>query len=194
MDWTLETLYLACFALGGSVLVLQTLMTMFGGADHSDVGIGHVEHIDIGSTGSGESHESDSGMSLLSVRSIAAFLACFGLVGWGGVHAGWRTSATLGAAFGAGALALVLVGYLFASVRKLGAAGNVDPRNAVGRTARVYLRIPSKGSGKGKVTVSLQGRTCEFHASTIGEAIPTGGEVRIVRQITEDTFEVEALA
>jgi hypothetical protein len=193
MDWTLQTLYLGCLALGGSVLVLQTLASMFGAGDHSDADLGHMDHADIGHAGSGESHESETGISLLSVRSISSFLACFGLVGWGGVKAGWGQLPTLGAAFAAGTLALVLVGYLFASVRKLGAAGNVDPKNAVGRTARVYLRIPGKSSGKGKVTVSIQGRTVEFHASTSGEEIPTGGEVRIVRQITEDTFEVEAL-
>ena len=194
MDWTLETLYLGCFTLGGAVLVLQTVATLFGGGEHSDVDVSHVGHMDIGHSGSGESHESDTGMSLLSVRSIAAFLACFGLVGWGGTKAGWGTPLALVAAFGAGAMALFLVAYLFASVRKLGAAGNVDPKNAVGRTARVYLRIPGRGAGKGKITVSLQGRTVEFHAATNGAEIPTGREVRITKQITEDTFEVEALS
>jgi hypothetical protein len=194
MDWTLETLYLACFALGGSVLVLQTVASLFGAGDHHDVDVSQLGHADIGHTGSGESHEGDTGLNLLSVRSIAAFLACFGLVGWGGTKAAWGTPLTLVTAFAAGALALFLVAYLFASVRKLGAAGNLDPKNAVGCTARVYLRIPGKGSGMGKITVALQGRTVEFHASTNGGEIPTGREVRITRQITEDTFEVEALS
>lgn len=193
MNWTLETLYLGCFALGAAVLVLQTVASLFGGGDHSDVDVSHLGHMDIGHSGSGESHESDTGMSLLSVRSIAAFLACFGLVGWGGTRAGWGTPLALVAAFGSGAVALFLVAYLFASVRKLGASGNLDPRSAVGRTARVYLRIPGKSTGKGKITVALQGRTVEFHASTNGAEIATGREVRITKQITEDTFEVEAL-
>ena len=193
MNWTLETLYLACFALGGGVVLVQTLALLFGGVDHSDVDAGQLDHADIGHAGSGESHAGDTGMSLLSVRSVSAFLACFGLVGWGGTRAGWSTVPALAAAFAAGALALVLVAYLFASVRKLGAQGNIDPQNAVGRAARVYLRIPGKGAGKGKITIALQGRTVEYHASTSGEEIPTGREVRVVRQITEDTFEVEAL-
>jgi hypothetical protein len=194
MNWTLETLYLGCFALGGAVVLIQTLALLFGGVDHSDVDAGHFDHGDMGHAESGETHAGDSGMSLLSVRSVAAFLACFGLVGFGGTRGGWGTAATLGAAFAAGGLALVLVGYLFASVKKLGAQGNVDPANAVGRAARVYLRIPGKGAGKGKITIALQGRTVEYHASTSGEEIPTGREVRVVRQITEDTFEVEALS
>ena len=193
MNWTLETLYLGCFALGGAVLVLQTVATMFGGGEHPDIDVSHAGGLDIGHAGSGETHESDSGMSLLSVRSIAAFLACFGLVGWGGTRAGWSTPFSLASAFAAGALALLLVAYLFASVRKLGAAGNLDPQNAVGRTARVYLRIPGQCAGKGKITVALQGRTVEYQASTNGAEIPTGREVRITKQITEDTFEVEAL-
>jgi len=57
----------------------------------------------------------------------------------------------------------------------------------------VYLRIPARNAGKGKITVSIQGRTHEFAASTAGQEIPSGAEVKVARQITQDTFEVEAL-
>ena len=48
-------------------------------------------------------------------------------------------------------------------------------------------------AGKGKITVAVQGRTVEFNAFTNGRAIPTNAEVRVVRQVTPDTFEVEPL-
>lgn len=193
MNWTMETVYLGCAAVGGTVLVLQTLMLFFGGADHGDVGgVGHFDHGDIGQADSGE-HTHDTAFGLLSVRTGAAFLCFFGLMGWGGTSAGWGTFPTMGAALAAGLLMLALVGWLFSVQKKLYAAGNVDPRNAIGRSARVYLRIPAGNTGKGKITIALQGRTVEFNALTQGREIATGSEVRVTKQITQDTFEVEPL-
>lgn len=192
MDWTIKTVYLGCAVLGGAVLLIQTVLTMTGGGDHD---IGHAaDGPDIGAAGSGESPEHDTGFGLISIRSVASFFCFFGIVGMYGASAGWSTPATLAAAAGAGVVMLLGVAWLFSMQRKLYAQGNVDPKNAVGRTARVYLRIPASGAGKGKVTVSVQGRTVEYSASTKGAEIPTGSEVRITRQITEDTFEVETLA
>jgi hypothetical protein len=188
MNW-IEKLYLGCAAAGGTVLVIQTLMLLFGG----DSDAHSTEHVDMGHGTSGELHAHDAAFGLLSVRTGAAFLAFFGLVGWGGTSAGWGTLPTLGAAFLAGFVMLVAVGMLFRAQRKLFAQGNLDPHNAVGRTARVYLRIPASNAGKGKITVAIQGRTAEYDAFTAGAEIPTGAEVEVVRQVTADTFEVKAV-
>ena len=183
MAWTLETVYLGCAAAGGTVLVLQTVMLLLGGGDHE--ADGDVGHHDV--------HDGDPAFTLLSVRTGAAFLAFFGLAGWGGLRAGWSTPASLGAALGAGTVSLFAVAWLFSLQRKLHSEGNLDPRNALGKSARVYLRIPGTNAGRGKITVAIQGRTAEFNAATRGAELATGSEVRIVRQITPDTFEVEAL-
>lgn len=191
MEWTIKTLYFATAAAGGTVLLVQTVMLLFGGGD-SDVA--HTDgHVDIGAADSGEPHGHDAGLGLLSIRSCAAFLCFFGLTGLYGSSRGWSTEMTLFVSLAIGALMLVGVAWLFSMQRKLYSAGNIDPRNAVGRTARVYLKIPAANAGKGKVTVAIQGRTVEFSALSRGPEIPTGSEVRIARQITEDTFEVEPL-
>lgn len=192
MSWTMETVYLGCAVAGGTVLVLQTAMLLFGGGHDADAG--HDGHVDLGQTDSGETHGHDATFGLLSVRTGAAFLTFFGLAGWGGSRAGWSTFATIGVALVAGTVMLFAVGYLFSLQRKLYSQGNLDPRNAVGRAARVYLRIPAANAGKGKITVSIQGRTVEFTACTVGPELATGSEVRVVRQITSDTFEVEPLS
>ncbi len=184
MSWTMETVYLGCAAAGGTVLVLQTAMLIFGGGD-ADHDAGHGDVAD--------GHGHDGAFGLLSVRTGAAFLAFFGLAGWGGSRAGWSTFATIGAALVSGLVMLFAVAYLFSLQRKLYSEGNLDPANAVGRPARVYLRIPGANSGKGKITVSIQGRTVEYAACTVGAELATGSEVRIVRQLTPDTFEVEPL-
>jgi hypothetical protein len=192
MTWTMHTVYLACAAAGGSVLLIQTLLILFGGGDH-DADAPGSDQAEIGHSGSGEHDSHDAAFNLLSVRSVAAFLTFFGLAGWGGTTAGWSTFATIIAAVLSGSAMLVAVGWLFSLQNRLYSQGNLEPRNAVGRSARVYLRIPANGAGKGKITVSVQGRTHEFHASTTGAEIPTGAEVKVVKQITQDTFEVETL-
>lgn len=194
MPGSIQTVYLVCATAGGAVLFLQTALLLFGhGADHD----GDVSSADVGSAGhdSGETHASDTGLSLLSVRAIAAFLAFFGLAGWAGTRAGWDTLPTLAAALGAGFVMLFAVAWLFSLQKKLTAQGNLEPARAVGLTARVYLRIPPTNSGKGKIQVVVQGRTAEFSAFTRhATQLETGSEVRVVRQVTADTFEVEPIA
>jgi hypothetical protein len=191
MTWNMETIYLGCAAVGGTVLVVQTILLMFGGGDHD--ADAHVDTGGIGASDSGEAHGHDSGFGLFSVRTVAAFLTFFGLGGWAGLNAGWSGGKTIAAATAAGLLMLFLVAWLFHAQKKLASQGNVQPAGAVGLTARVYLRIPESNSGKGKITVAMQGRTVEFNAFTSGRAIPTDAEVRVVRQVTVDTFEVEPL-
>lgn len=191
MEWSLLTVYLGCAAAGGTILLVQTVMLLFGGGDH-DGDVGHVE-TGIGASDSGEVHTQDTGFGLFSVRTISAFLAFFGLAGWAGLRAGWSDGITVAVAFGAGTAMLFGVAWLFHVQKRLASQGNVEPARAVGMTARVYLRIPENNTGKGKITVALQGRTVELAAFTKGPAIPTDSEVRVVRQVTPDTFEVESL-
>ena len=182
MNW-IEMLCLGCALVGGSVLVLQTVMSVFGG-DHGDM------HHDAG----GDTGDHDSASNWLSIRSVAAFLAFFGLASWGCLKSGWSPLASLAVGLAAGSVMLVAVGLLFRLPAKMHSQGNIEPEGAVGKVGHVYLRIPAKNTGKGKITLVLQGRTAEFHACTQGAEIPTGAEVRIARLITSDTFEVESLA
>jgi hypothetical protein len=176
MEWPSETLYIGCTALGGAVLSLQLLLLLFGGD-------GDADGLEDGS----------DGMSFLSIRSFASFLTLFGLFGWWGSVAEWGPARTLATAAVAGLLMMVAVGWLLASFRKLQSTGNIDPTNAVGTTVRVYLRVPAENSGKGKVTVAIQGRSRQFEAVTKGAELPTGSDARIVGMTTQDTFEVVPL-
>lgn len=192
MNVSMETVYLGCAAAGGTVLVIQTIALLTGGGDH-DTDAVHVGSSEMGNADSGEVHTTDSGFGLFSVRTIAAFLTFFGLAGWAGLDAGWNPGITILVALGAGTVMLFGVAWLFHAQKKLNAQGNVEPARAVGMTARVYLKIPAKNAGKGKIQVALQGRTVELDAFTTGREIATGAEVRVVRQVTADTFEVENL-
>lgn len=182
--WTLMKVYIACATAGGAVLLGQAGLNLFGiGADTDVDADVDADELDTG----------DGSVSFISVRTLASFMTMFGLVGWLGTAEGWGGVKTPVIALLSGSSTMVVVAYLMFSFRKLASSGNVKPASAIGSTAQVYLKIPANGSGQGKVTVTLQGRTLEFSAITAGEEIPTGAACRLVGMTTEDTFEVEPL-
>jgi len=182
MEWTMVTVYMGCAFVGGAVLVLQLLLLFFGGDTDVDAGM-DVDEV----------HTDGDHLGFLSIRAIAAFLTFFGLTGWWGSVGEWGTVPTLAAAVGSGSLMMAVVAWLVSLQRKLYSQGNIDPANAVGRAAKVYLRIPGSSSGKGKITVTVQGRAKQYEAVTDGPELATGSEVRVVRMTTPGTFEVAAL-
>lgn len=175
----MDTFFLVCAALGGTVIVLQTLAGMLGlGGDH-DTDHGDADHGDNGF------------MGMLSVRTVAAAVTFFGL---GGLTARYYDAAepiALGAAVGAAAVAFYAVAVLIRSLSKLKADGTVRLDRAVGSTGSVYLRIPAAKGGTGKVHLTVQNRTAECLAVTAGAEIPTGATVRVVGIVHTDTVEVE---
>ncbi|QDV09772.1 hypothetical protein Poly30_53320 [Planctomycetes bacterium Poly30] len=174
-SFTAGTLYFGCAVAGGAVLSIQMLLLFLGG----DVADGEVDL------------DGDSdGVSFFSIRAVAAFLTFFGLIGMYGQQQGWSDALTAGSALGAGVGMMLVVAWLFSMQSRLHQEGNIQPAAAVGMGATVYLRIPGENSGKGKITVALQGRTSEFAAITEGPELPTGSDVTIVRMVNETTFEV----
>ena len=177
--WTLTTLYMTCAAIGGAVVVIQLILGLIG-LDGDDFD-GDV------------SLDGDGDFQFISIRAIAGFLTMFGLAGWAGTASGWSpvVSALVGLLVGSGTF--VGVGWLLSIQRKLDSSGNLDPAQAEGSTARVYLTVPAQNSGRGKITVELQGRTAEFSAFTLGDELPTGSQVRVVRMASPGVFEIAAL-
>jgi len=179
--WSLTTLYLTCAAIGGAVVIVQLALSLFGfGGDDLDG--------DVGFDG-----DADGDMQFLSVRAIAGFLTMFGLAGWAGTTSGWSAPVTALVALFAGSTTFAVIGWLLSLQRKLDSSGNLDPKGAVGLTGRTYLRIPADNSGRGKVTIELQGRTAEFEAFTLGAELATGAQVRVVRMTSPGIFEVASV-
>ncbi len=106
-----------------------------------------------------------SGLRLLNLRSVIVFLAIggwlnlifFSLVG----PIGSLILSILG-----GLLAAYLQALAFRASMKLESSGNLDYHHALHKEATVYLRIPKKHQGKGKVTLVIQERYAEIDAVT----------------------------
>ena len=182
-DWTMIKIYLACAVAGGAVLIGQTGLNLFG--------LGGGEDIDADADV--DTVEGADGLNFLSIRALAGFLTFFGLVGWGGTASDWHGGVTALVAFASGSTVMIFVAVIMRFFSRMHSEGNVDPKNAVGSNAKVYLKIPANNSGKGKITVSIQGRSMEFDAVTSGDELPSGSECRLLHMTTEDTFEVAPL-
>lgn len=182
----METAFQACAIIGGTVLILQTLLASLGifhhGFDGTDTPGDHaLEH-----------DPSAAFFKLLSIKTAVAFLTFFGLGGLAATHAGIVAPLSLVCALGTGAAAFFFVGWLMVAMSRLQTQGNVDLWNAMGTTGRVYLRVPPRRSGRGKVTLAVQGRTVEVPAMTAGDELPTGSLVQIINVSADDLVEVVA--
>ena len=140
--------------------------------------------------GSAEVHQGIfSGLNILTVRGVVAF---FTLFGWSGLWLSQLGLHPLLAAFLAiqiGVIGMVGVALILRSALRLQYDGTLDLRNAVGRAGTVYLTVPARRGGCGKVNVLVQEQLREFEAVTEeAEPIPTGEKVLVTGLAGEDTL------
>lgn len=156
------------------VLLVQTVLLLIGMGD-ADADF-DPDGIDIG-----EAAEGDGGLALFSVRGIVAMLC---IAGWSGVvfvDIGLPDAVSILFAAACGIAALVGMAYLMKAVMKLQHSGNIQLGAAIGKVGEVYIPIPAKGEGRGKISINVQERLIEVDAISKGEApLKTGDTVRVV--------------
>lgn len=184
----MDTLFLACAGLGGTLVVCQFLASLLGlGGDHDTDHGGDTDH---------DSHDNHGHgnwlFGALTFRSVSAALMFFGLGGLTADYYGANTASASGVALGAGAGALYAVAGLMKWLAGLKSDGTARIDGAVGHTGSVYLRVPGEKAGAGKVHLNLQNRTVEYLAVTPGPELPTGAAVKVVGVVATDTVEVVA--
>src|SRR5262245_54191345 len=196
----METTYLVCAIVGGTLIACQFLMTLLGlGGGHDFVGHdggGHDFHMDAhheaghDSGHEGHDHGSSWFLGLLTFRTLTAAVAFFGLTGLMTVRANLEPLQSLALSVGAGAAALLLVGWLMRQLGRMNVDGTVRIDRAVGSKGTVYLTIPAGRAGVGKCHVSQQNRTVEYKAVTSLDSLATGAKIVVVAVIGPDTIEV----
>jgi len=185
----METVFLVCAAVGGTLLVCQFLLGLLGAGHHE---IGHDHGFDHhAGHGHADDNEHESWfVSVLTFRAVVAALTFFGLAGLVAHHSTDEPLLPLGVAILAGAGALFGVAWMMKMLYRLKAEGTVRIDRAVGMTGTVYLSVPAGNGGAGKVTVKLQNRTVEYLAISRQEALPTGTAIQVVAVVGPDTVEV----
>lgn len=197
-----ETIYLTCAWVGGTLIVCQFLITLLGlGAGHDvaghDVG-GHDMgggHDVVGHDAAGHhepAHEPSQSwfFSLLTFRTLSAAAAFFGLAGLFSIRMEMEPIPGLLLALGAGSIALVIVAWAMSLLTRLNVDGTVRIERAIGSRGTVYLSVPGAKSGLGKVHINLHNRTVEYHAITSQDQLPTGAKIVVVGIVGADTVEV----
>ncbi len=133
----------------------------------------------------------DPAFTLLSVRSIIAFFTFFGWMGVLALSRGLGSTPVILIAGGAGLAAMFTVAYLMYFFSRLAEEGNADLTELIYKNATVYLTIPERRRGKGKVHVTLRNSLREMDAVTEGERLETGQSVKIVEIIEDNVLVVE---
>lgn len=167
MWWSsMSTLEQVLFVLASSstaIMIIFLILLLFGfetdefdGADIPDMDVDGINDDPISGI---------AGLKVLTLRGVLVFVAmgswtAFLLVG----------SLDIWLALLIGVVVGVVAAYLqaiaFRATLKLESVGNIDYENAIGKTGTVYIRIPKKRSGKGKVSLIIQDRLVEVDAVT----------------------------
>lgn len=190
-----EQFFYAIALLSSAVMAVQLLLSLIGlGGDAHDIGGAgaevpggvDVDHPDM------EAHS--SGLGMLSVKTITAFLVGFGWTGAVLTGYGWPILLAILGAVAVGAVFMVLVFFLMRSIYRLSESGTVDEKNAEGRAGTAYIPVPAKRGGTGQVQVVVQGRLREIPCVTDDErGIPTGTPVRVTKVLEGGTALVERM-
>ncbi len=192
-------LFLLCAVIGGTVFVVQFALSLLGlGGEHVDLpgdfDLDADLDVDLDSTDAGsiEGHGSTRLFGILSLRTVTAAIAFFGL---GGLFMSELTNSPLWqvvVAVIAGGGALYGVHYVTRSLYRLRHDGTTRIEWLVGESATVYVPIPAAREGHGKVQVRTKGGIHECAAVTSdGQTLPTGTVVRVVQVVGPSLVEVE---
>ena len=187
---TLGNFFILCAVVGGTIMVCQFVLTMIGLGGDADF----ADHVpdDLSSDSHGD-HGSWL-FGVISFRTLSAAFGFFGLGGWAVRAGGLGVPLQLLAAVGSGAAAMYGVHYIMLLFSRLSHDGTVRIDGAIGKTGTVYIPIPAKRTGVGKIQLKLQNRIVEYPAMTSGdEKLPTGAKVVVVKLLESSTLEVEPI-
>jgi len=179
MDVTLQVYWY--IAIGASVFfILQTIVTFVGGGGDVDVDV----DTDAGQV--------DSPFHFFSLRNLVSFLLGFG---WTGVSL-YRSIGSqwvlLVIAILVGLLFIAMFFFIIKTLLKLSEDNSFKIKDTLGKTGDVYVQIPPKKSGKGKVFVSVRGSTHELSAITEDDELLKVGSLIKVVKVEEKTLIVTA--
>lgn len=152
-------------AVTATIIMLVFLVLMILGMDDSTFD-GGVQDADL----SYLSDEPISAIAGLKIFTIRGALAFFSIGGWVVYMISPSLHVLLVLLIGivSGLIASVLQALAFKAAMNLESSGNFDYNRTIGKVATVYIRIPKKRQGKGKVTLTLEDRFVEIDAITDG--------------------------
>lgn len=160
--------------------LIQLIMTFVGGdADHD--------------TDTDHSMDTDGvGFHLFTVKNLIAFFTLFAWSGLACIEGGFALATILIISSISGFVMMLIMASLFYYISQFAYSGTMDFKNAIGQTGDVYLSIPPKKSGVGKVQVKVQGALRTLDAMTEDpEKIKTGTLIQVTEITTNNILLVK---
>lgn len=190
-----EKFYYTVAILSTLVFVVQLVLNLIGiGVGDADVDASAAHDAMDASSVHDVGHGHGTGLGVISVKTVMAFLVGFGWTGAICLGGGVRLGFAIPLSIIVGAVLMLLVFWMLKVFYDLAEAGNVDTKNAVGKTATVYVSIPPAGQGRGQVQVTVQGRLREMNAvAQDEEALKPGTHVRVVKLLDAETVLVKKM-
>jgi hypothetical protein len=168
---TLMQIFWGCALISTIIMVIQFILSLCG--------VGDVD-MDVDMS-AGDGLDAATGMDLFSIKNVIIFFVGFGWAGISFREIIPQDGLLILAALACGCFFVASFIMIFKQLMKFEGNGAVNMSEAVGKKAEVYLRIPAKRNGKGKVQVSLNGVAREYDAVTNDdEMIPSGKIVDII--------------
>ena len=175
-----EKIYFIIAVVASALLIIQIVLMLFslGGAGDFDM----TGDVDVNMDGVFDGDAGDGGLSFFTVKGMTAF---FALGGWCGFAAQMGLPDNIWApiliAIATGTVALLGVGFAMRGIAKMQSSGNIVKHKLEGLTATVYVSVPAKRSGRGKIVLTAQDSYMEIDAMTDEEErIPVDTQVKIV--------------
>ena len=168
---TLMQIFWGCALISTVIMVIQFILSLCGMGD-VDMDVDMI---------AGDGLDAATGMDLFSIKNVVIFFVGFGWAGISFREIIPQDGLLILAALACGCFFVASFIMIFKQLMKFEGNGAVNMSEAVGKKAEVYLRIPAKRNGKGKVQVSLNGVAREYDAVTNDdEMIPSGKIVDII--------------
>lgn len=179
----LEKIYW-CIAIPFSLLFLiQLVLTFFGGDFDAAEADGDVD--------ASVDHDTGIDFQFLTLKNLIAFFTIFGWAGIACLDAEMSTATTVFISLISGLIMMSVMASIAYFMGKLTDDGTLKIKNAIGKTASVYLTIPAKRSGMGKVQIQVQGlRTLDALTDEDIE-LKTGSIVDVIEIINNEILLVK---
>lgn len=127
----------------------------------------------------------------LTLKNLIAFFTIFGWTGIVCFDANLSVGISILISTIAGTLMMTLMASILYFMSKLADSGTLNLKNAIGKTCSVYLSIPPKRSGLGKVQIQVQGFQTLNAMTDHDEKIATGALVEVKDVISNEILLVQ---
>lgn len=180
---TLQKTFWCIAGIASLIFIIQTIMT-FVGADAFD---------GIEADFDGNLDSADTPFQLFSFRNLINFLLGFSWTGISFYSSIQNRAGLILLSVAVGILFVYLFFFIIKQVQKLAEDNSFKITNTLNKTAEVYLSIPEKKSGKGKVLISVNGAVHELDAMTENDKISSNAMVKVVKIESDNILIVEKI-